>query len=49
MKFHNLLAYDQPFPTVASNLPPGTPAAAAIEASARELRELLAEMEATML
>ena len=44
----NLLVYNQPFPTVASNLPSGTDTAA-VEAKARELRELLADLEATML
>ena len=45
----NLLAYDQPFPTAASNLPPWAESAAAVEATARELRALLDELEATML
>ncbi len=45
----NLLAYDQPFPTAASNLPSWAEGAAAVEATARELRALLANLEATML
>jgi hypothetical protein len=45
----NLLAYDQPFPTAASNLPSWAGGAAAVEATARELRALLADLEATML
>ena len=43
----NLLVYNQPFPTVISSLPHW--ADTAVEAKARELRELLADLEATML
>jgi arylsulfatase A-like enzyme len=45
----NLLAYDQPFPTAASNLPSWAGGAAKVEETARELRTLLAHLEATML
>ncbi len=45
----NLLAYDQPFPTAAGNLPSWAESAAAVEATARELRALLGDLEATML
>lgn len=45
----NLLVYDQPFPTAAGNLPAWAGGAKAVEETARELRALLADLEATML
>lgn len=45
----NLLAFDQPFPTVAKDVPAWAGTAAEIEAQARDLRVILADLEARML
>ncbi|HEX4416719.1 MAG TPA: sulfatase-like hydrolase/transferase [Kofleriaceae bacterium] len=48
-EIHNLLAFDRPFPTAAANLPAWAGGTAEVEAQARDLRVLLAELETRML